>query len=70
MFRQIFIVFGAYPGGALLGRPGAIMGAFSLWRRNWAREGVPPQCGILPPDGRHFGERVSTGDWVTHEARF
>jgi hypothetical protein len=28
-FRHIFIVFGARPGGALLGRPGAILGAFT-----------------------------------------
>ena len=30
LFRHIFIVFGARPGGALLGRPGALMGAFSV----------------------------------------
>ena len=29
LFRHIFIVFGARPGGALLGRPGALMGAFA-----------------------------------------
>ena len=30
LFRHIFITFGARPGGALLGRPGAIMGAFAV----------------------------------------
>jgi flagellar biosynthesis protein FliQ len=30
LFRHFFIVFGARPGGALLGWPGAIMGAFTL----------------------------------------
>jgi hypothetical protein len=29
-FRHFFIVFGARPGGALLGRPGAVMGAFAV----------------------------------------
>jgi hypothetical protein len=28
--RQVFIVFGARPGGKLFGKPGALMGAFSL----------------------------------------
>ena len=30
VFRHVFITFGARPGGALLGRPGAIMGAFAV----------------------------------------
>jgi hypothetical protein len=30
LFRHLFIVFGARPGGALLGRPGALMGAFAV----------------------------------------
>ena len=30
LFRHVFITFGARPGGALLGRPGAIMGAFAV----------------------------------------
>jgi hypothetical protein len=30
MFRHFFVVFGARPGGTLLGQPGAVMGAFSL----------------------------------------
>src|SRR5579863_6528600 len=65
MFRQFFIVFRARPDGGLLGWPGEVMGAFNLWRRNRAaREGVLPQYGILPPDVRYFGERVSTGDRV------
>ena len=29
-FRHFFIVFGARPGGALLGQPGALMGAFTM----------------------------------------
>ncbi|KAI0257287.1 hypothetical protein BJV78DRAFT_1161472, partial [Lactifluus subvellereus] len=29
-FRHFFIVFGARPGGALLGKPGAVMGAFTV----------------------------------------
>jgi hypothetical protein len=29
-FRHFFVVFGARPGGALLGQPGAVMGAFSV----------------------------------------
>jgi hypothetical protein len=30
IFRHIFVMYGARPGGALLGRPGAIAGAFAL----------------------------------------
>jgi len=30
LFRHVFVTFGARPGGALLGRPGAIMGAFTV----------------------------------------
>ena len=30
LYRHIFIVFGARPGGALLGKPGAFMGAFAV----------------------------------------
>lgn len=30
MFRHIFIAFGARPGGALFGKPGAFMGAFAV----------------------------------------
>ena len=30
LFRHVFVTFGARPGGALLGRPGAIMGAFAI----------------------------------------
>jgi hypothetical protein len=30
LFRHVFITFGARPGGALLGRPGAVMGAFAV----------------------------------------
>ena len=30
MFRHFFVVFGARPGGAFLGEPGAVMGAFGL----------------------------------------
>ena len=30
LFRHLFIVFGARPGGALLGRPGALIGAFAV----------------------------------------
>lgn len=30
LFRHVFITFGTRPGGALLGRPGAIMGAFAV----------------------------------------
>ena len=29
-FRQVFVVFGARPGGSLLGRPGALLGAFGV----------------------------------------
>ena len=29
-FRHLFVVFGARPGGALLGRPGALIGAFAV----------------------------------------
>ena len=29
-FRHLFVVFGARPGGALLGRPGALIGAFTV----------------------------------------
>ena len=29
-FRHFFIVFGAHPGGALLGKPGALIGAFTV----------------------------------------
>ncbi|KAH9997355.1 hypothetical protein BJV77DRAFT_1059170 [Russula vinacea] len=29
-FRHVFIVFGSQPGGALLGRPGALVGAFAV----------------------------------------
>ena len=28
--RRLFIVFGAYPGGELFGKPGAVMGAFAV----------------------------------------
>ena len=30
VFRPVFVTFGARPGGALLGRPGAVMGAFAV----------------------------------------
>jgi hypothetical protein len=30
LLRPIFIFFGARPGGALLGKPGAVMGAFAV----------------------------------------
>jgi hypothetical protein len=30
VFRPVFVTFGARPGGELLGRPGAIMGAFAV----------------------------------------
>ncbi|KAI9443929.1 hypothetical protein H4582DRAFT_1917860 [Lactarius indigo] len=30
LFRHLFITFGARPGGALLGRPGALMGGFAV----------------------------------------
>jgi hypothetical protein len=30
LFRQSFVMFGARPGGALLGRPGAVAGAFTV----------------------------------------
>ncbi len=30
LLRHLFVIFGARPGGALLGRPGALMGAFAI----------------------------------------
>ncbi|KAI9450760.1 hypothetical protein F5148DRAFT_574321 [Russula earlei] len=30
LFRHVFVVYGARPGGALLGRPGALVGAFAV----------------------------------------
>ena len=30
LYRQLFIVFGSRPGGALFGKPGAVMGAFAV----------------------------------------
>ncbi|KAH9058051.1 hypothetical protein EDB87DRAFT_961389 [Lactarius vividus] len=30
LFRHLFVTFGAHPGGALLGRPGSLIGAFAV----------------------------------------
>ncbi|KAH9005625.1 hypothetical protein EDB86DRAFT_3071396 [Lactarius hatsudake] len=46
-FRHVFVVFGARPGGALLGQPGALLGAFGVsavlhyvgvWGLGWGTE--------------------------------
>ncbi|KAH9019080.1 hypothetical protein EDB85DRAFT_585567 [Lactarius pseudohatsudake] len=46
-FRHVFVVFGARPGGALLGQPGALLGAFGvsavlhyvgMWGLGWGTE--------------------------------